>query len=127
VHTTRSQSPPFGRTIASDINQLSQLLALEPGDLLRRRPDIRAAEARLHAATARVGVAVAQLFPSVSFDLPFGTQAETFPKLADWASRFYSIGPSLTLPIFEAGSWARISNWPISGKRKPRSTMRELC
>ncbi|HTT82463.1 MAG TPA: efflux transporter outer membrane subunit [Rhizomicrobium sp.] len=128
VRTTRSQAPPFSRSIASDINQLSQLLALEPGaltaeletvkpvppvppqvpvglpgDLLRRRPDIRAAEAQLHAATAREGVAVAALFPSVSFDLPFGTQAETFPKLADWASRFYSIGPSLTVPIFEGG------------------------
>jgi multidrug efflux system outer membrane protein len=128
VRNTESQSPPFGRSIASDINQLSQLLAREPGaltaeletakpvppvqpqvpvglpgDLLRRRPDIRAAEARLHAATAREGVAVAALFPSVTFDLPFGTQAETFPKLADWASRFYSIGPSLTVPIFEGG------------------------
>jgi NodT family efflux transporter outer membrane factor (OMF) lipoprotein len=128
VRNTRSQSPPFSRAAASDINQLSQLLAREPGaltseletakpvppvpaqapvglpgDLLRRRPDIRAAEARLHAATARVGVAVSALFPSVSFDLPFGTQAETFPKLADWASRFYSIGPSLTVPIFEGG------------------------
>ena len=128
VRTTRSQAPPFGRSIASDINQLSQLLAREPGaltaeletakpvppappqvpvglpgDLLRRRPDIRAAEARLHAATARVGVAVSALFPSVTFDLPFGTQAETISKLADWASRFYSIGPNLTLPIFEGG------------------------
>jgi len=128
VRNTRSQSPPFSRSVASDVNQLSQLLAREPGalsaeletakpvppvppevpvglpgDLLRRRPDIRAAEARLHAATARVGVAVAQLFPSITFDVPFGTQAETFPKLADWASRFYSIGPGLTLPIFEGG------------------------
>jgi NodT family efflux transporter outer membrane factor (OMF) lipoprotein len=128
VRSTRSQSPPFSRSVASDINQLSELLAREPGaltaeletakpvppvpaqvpvglpgDLLRRRPDIRAAEARLHAATARVGVAVAQLFPSVTFDVPFGTQAETFPSLADWASRFYSIGPALTLPIFEGG------------------------
>ncbi|HEX4157793.1 MAG TPA: efflux transporter outer membrane subunit [Rhizomicrobium sp.] len=128
VRNTRSQSPPFSRTVVSDINQLSQLLAREPGaltaeletakpvppvpsqvpvglpgDLLRRRPDIRAAEARLHAATAREGVAVAALFPSVTFDFPFGTQAETFPKLANWASRFYSIGPSLTVPIFEGG------------------------
>ncbi len=128
VRNTESQSPPYGRAVASDINQLSQLLAREPGaltaeletarpvppvprevpvglpgDLLRRRPDIRAAEARLHAATARVGVGVAALFPSVTFDMPFGTQAETIPKLADWASRFYSIGPGLTVPIFEGG------------------------
>ncbi|HEX4079530.1 MAG TPA: efflux transporter outer membrane subunit [Rhizomicrobium sp.] len=128
VHTTRSQAPPFGRSIASDINQLSQLLAREPGalaneldtarpvppvppevpvglpgDLLRRRPDIRAAEARLHAATARVGVAVAELYPSITFDASFGSQSETFPNLAEWASRFYSIGPSLQVPIFEGG------------------------
>jgi NodT family efflux transporter outer membrane factor (OMF) lipoprotein len=128
VRNTESQSPPFNRTVASDINQLSQLLAREPGaltneletakpvppvpaevpiglpgDLIRRRPDIRAAEARLHAATAREGVAVAALFPSVTFDMPFGAQSETLPHLAEWASRFYSIGPSLNLPIFEGG------------------------
>jgi NodT family efflux transporter outer membrane factor (OMF) lipoprotein len=128
VRQTESLLPPLEQTVSSDINQLSQLLAREPGalqdelrtakpvppipaevriglpgDLVRRRPDIRAAEARLHAATARVGVAVAALFPNVTFNANFGTQAERFPDLVQWASRFYSIGPSLEVPIFEGG------------------------
>jgi multidrug efflux system outer membrane protein len=128
VRTTEAQSPPLNRTIVSDINQLSRLLGREPGalanelntaepvppipaevriglpgELIRRRPDIRAAEARLHATTARVGVAVAELFPSVTFNASFGTQSGTFPNLAGWASRFYSIGPTLQVPIFEGG------------------------
>jgi NodT family efflux transporter outer membrane factor (OMF) lipoprotein len=128
VTTTEAQLPLLEREITVDINQLGQLLAREPGalrgeleaaepvppvpqaiavglpgDLLRRRPDIRAAEARLHAATARVGVATAALFPRLTFDASFGTQAERFPDLADWASRFFNVGPSLDIPIFEGG------------------------
>jgi NodT family efflux transporter outer membrane factor (OMF) lipoprotein len=128
VTNTQSQIPALDRTIALDINQLSQLLALEPGaletelkgerpvpsiahditiglpgDLLRRRPDIREAEERLHAATARVGVATADLFPKLTFDASFGTQSATPLGLASWASRFFSIGPSLDIPIFEGG------------------------
>ena len=130
--TTKAQLPLFKRQIDTDINQLSELLAREPGalqaelqtetavppvppdvpiglpaDLIRRRPDIRAAEARLRAATARVGVAVADLFPRLTLDASFGTQAERFPDLAAWASRFINIGPSLQIPIFEGGKTPR--------------------
>jgi outer membrane protein, multidrug efflux system len=128
VASTQSQLPPLDSEIASDINQLSLLLAREPGalraelaikravpppppeipiglpgDLARRRPDIREAEANLHAAAARVGVAVAQLYPSVTFNASLGTQAEQFPQLASWASRFFQVGPSIDIPIFEGG------------------------
>jgi NodT family efflux transporter outer membrane factor (OMF) lipoprotein len=126
--TTQAQLPLFKRQIDTGINQLSELLAREPGalqtelqtatavppvppnvpiglpaELIRRRPDIRAAEVRLHAATARVGVAIADLFPRITLDASFGTQAERFPDLANWASRFINIGPSLQIPIFEGG------------------------
>jgi outer membrane protein TolC len=57
----------------------------------------------LHAATARVGVAVADLFPRVTLGASFGTQAERFPDLASWAGRFINVGPSLQIPIFEGG------------------------
>lgn len=128
VTATQSQLPLFKSEIENDVNQLSLLLAREPGaldaeldtaravpapppeiliglpsDLARRRPDIRAAEANLHAATARVGVAVAQLYPSVTFNASIGTQAERFPQLASWASRFFQVGPSINIPIFEGG------------------------
>ena len=128
VTATEAQLPLLQRQIDSDINQLSLLLALEPGalktelesaaaippvpphvpiglpgDLARRRPDIRAAEAELHAATAQVGVAVANLYPSVSFSAPFGLQAARPIDLASWAAAFYQIGPTITIPIFEGG------------------------
>ena len=74
-----------------------------PADLARRRPDIRAAEARLHAATARVGVAVADLFPRVTLAAQGGLQAQSLTTLTHWASRFVNAGPNLELPVFDAG------------------------
>ena len=65
-----------------------------PADLLRRRPDIRRAEAQLHAATADIGVAV---------------QGLQFANLADWGhAATYAVGPSISLPIFEGGRLKRV-------------------
>jgi multidrug efflux system outer membrane protein len=75
-----------------------------PAALARRRPDIRQAEANLHAATAQVGVAIAQLFPDLSLTGQFGFRATQASYLTRWASHFYSIGPQVTLPIFEGGA-----------------------
>ena len=75
-----------------------------PSTLARRRPDIRAAEANLHAATAQVGVSVAQLYPDVSLTGQFGTRATRASYLTEWASHFYSFGPSVSLPIFQGGA-----------------------
>jgi NodT family efflux transporter outer membrane factor (OMF) lipoprotein len=74
-----------------------------PSHLLRRRPDVRRAERQLAAATARVGVAVADLFPRFSLTGSLGLQSETFHDLGNFDSRFYSIGPSVSWPIFDAG------------------------
>lgn len=74
-----------------------------PSDLLRRRPDIRAAEAALHSATARIGIAVADLYPRFSLTGSFGTQGTTVSALGTIADRFWAIGPAVTLPIFNAG------------------------
>jgi len=75
-----------------------------PSTLARRRPDIRAAEAKLHAATAQIGVAVAQLYPDLSLTGQFGLRATQASYLTNWASHFYSFGPSVSLPIFEGGT-----------------------
>ncbi len=74
-----------------------------PSDLLRRRPDVRRAEAQLHSATARIGVATADLFPKFSLTGSSGLQNLTLGSLTNWSSRFWSIGPGLTLPLFDAG------------------------
>ena len=74
-----------------------------PSSLARRRPDVREAEANLHAATANVGVAVASFYPDVSLTGNFGLRALDASYLTNWASAFYSFGPSVSLPIFQGG------------------------
>lgn len=74
-----------------------------PGEVLRHRPDIQAAEARLQAATARIGVAVADLYPRVTLGLALGVESVDAGKFGDWGSRQWSLGPSLQLPIFDNG------------------------
>ena len=74
-----------------------------PSDLLRRRPDVRRAERDLAAATARIGAATADLFPRFSLTGSFGTQAGEAKGLFNYSNRFYSIGPSISWPVFDAG------------------------
>jgi outer membrane protein, multidrug efflux system len=75
-----------------------------PAALARRRPDVREAEAALHAATADVGVAVASLFPDVSLTGTYGLRNTSTQYLFNWASRFYTYGPTVSLPIFNGGA-----------------------
>ena len=74
-----------------------------PGDLVRRRPDVREAEARLHAATAETGVAVADFYPDVTLNGDAGYDSLHADNLFDASSRMYQIGPSVSLPIFQGG------------------------
>ncbi len=72
-----------------------------PSEIARRRPDIRRAEARLHVATADIGVAVADLYPRITLSGSFVQQALHPSDLTQWGSREWSIGPSISLPIFD--------------------------
>jgi NodT family efflux transporter outer membrane factor (OMF) lipoprotein len=82
--------------------QLPEHLSLElPSELLRRRPDIRAAEQRLAAATANIGVAEADLFPKFSLGALLGLQSTNLSSLLSSSSRYWSIGPSLSLALFD--------------------------
>ncbi len=74
-----------------------------PSELARRRPDIRQAEAQLHAATADIGVAVADFYPKVTLDGSLGLQALKAKDLGNWAARQYGLGPTISIPIFEGG------------------------
>ncbi|RDU95813.1 efflux transporter outer membrane subunit [Trinickia dinghuensis] len=74
-----------------------------PSDLVQRRPDIRRAEAQLHAATASIGMAKADFYPRISLNGSAGFQSLQLSSLASWASGQFVVGPSITLPIFEGG------------------------
>ena len=74
-----------------------------PSEVARRRPDIREAEARLHAATADIGVAVADLYPKITLMGGFGTQALDATDIGEWSAREWSVGPSLSVPLFDGG------------------------
>lgn len=74
-----------------------------PSDLLRRRPDIRMAEANLHAATARIGVATAELFPKFTLSGSLGYRTADLGTLFQGASQFWAFGPSAAWRLFESG------------------------
>lgn len=74
-----------------------------PSELARRRPDVRQAEAQLHAATANIGVAVANFYPSVKLSGSLGLQAIQPWKMFNIDARDYAAGPGITIPIFQGG------------------------
>jgi len=74
-----------------------------PSQLLERRPDIRRAEARLHAATARIGVAKADLFPKFFLSGSAGLRADDLDSWSASVTRLWSAGPSVSWNIFNGG------------------------
>jgi NodT family efflux transporter outer membrane factor (OMF) lipoprotein len=126
--TTEATVPQSQDQVASYINALSLLLgepprALQaeletaepvpptptvipiglPSELLRRRPDIVEAEANLHVATANIGVAVANFFPTIDLLGLFDIQSDQTADLFSLASRTYILGGTLSVPIFQGG------------------------
>lgn len=75
-----------------------------PSGLVRRRPDILAAEAQLHAASANVGVATAAQYPSFTLDASYGIAGSSLAGLFGAGGRFWSVGPSLAAPLFHGGA-----------------------
>ena len=74
-----------------------------PSQLLERRPDIAAAERTMASANAQIGVATAAFFPTLSLTAGGGLESASWSKLFTWPSRFWSVGPSLSETIFDAG------------------------
>jgi NodT family efflux transporter outer membrane factor (OMF) lipoprotein len=128
AQTTAAQIPTLESALTTTVYRLDVLLGAQPGllrnelaqpalipalppqaqvgmpiELLRRRPDIRHAERQLAVATAQVGAATADLYPKFSLTGTFGLQSIS---ASDWLvgrSRFWSIGPTITWPVFDAG------------------------
>ncbi len=74
-----------------------------PSTLLQSRPDIRAAEAELQAASAEIGVAEASFYPAFSLLGSAGLESVTAKDFLKWENRVLNIGPSVSLPIFQGG------------------------
>ena len=74
-----------------------------PSELLERRPDIAATERRMAAANADIGVAKAAFFPTVELNGLGGFESISAGTLFNWSSRYWAVGPTLTLPLFEGG------------------------
>jgi outer membrane protein, multidrug efflux system len=105
-------------TLSAGLSTLAPMPALPPLNaigspeaLLRRRPDVRVAERRLAAATARVGVAMGDLFPKVTLVGDIGYFAPTFGDFGQSEARSFSVGPSISWAAFDLGRVrARISS-----------------
>jgi NodT family efflux transporter outer membrane factor (OMF) lipoprotein len=129
VATTASEVPVLQTSVQQNIYALSVLLARPPGallddlsksapvpltppnipvglpsELLRRRPDVREAEAQFHAATAQIGVATADLFPQFSLTGSVNAQSDLLRTLFAGPNRIWAVGPSMTWPIFQGGA-----------------------
>ncbi|HEV2274324.1 MAG TPA: efflux transporter outer membrane subunit [Acidobacteriaceae bacterium] len=74
-----------------------------PSELLERRPDVAAAERLMAADNARLGIAYTAFYPTLTLSVAGGMQSSPFTRLLDWPSRFWSIGPSISQPLFQAG------------------------
>jgi NodT family efflux transporter outer membrane factor (OMF) lipoprotein len=74
-----------------------------PAELLEHRPDVAAAERRMAAANADVGVAKAAFFPAIKLNGVAGLQSVDASSWFDWPSRFWSVGPNVDLPLFTGG------------------------
>jgi multidrug efflux system outer membrane protein len=128
LESTRAAVPTLLSGVDVSIHRLSVLLGDEPGalrhelekvgpiptaepdvevglpsDLLKRRPDIRRAEAQLVAATARIGEARADLFPRFVLTGTAGRQATQLRDLTLGLGNFFSVGPGISLPLFNGG------------------------
>lgn len=125
LDTAEAGLPPFEEQLKQTIHGLAVLLGRPPEDidvgegyipkargiipnelpstLLCRRPDIRRADRELAAATSRIGVAIAELFPSFSLVGDFGFQSDMISKFLVWPSRFWTIGPSVVWNLFTGG------------------------
>lgn len=128
VATTRSQIPVLESSAQQTIYNIGVLLGQEPeslveeltpkaeipsaspsiptglpSELLRRRPDIRSAEAQIHAQTAQIGVATADLFPKFNLTGSIGFSGSGITSLR-WDNRSWSFGPSVSWNIFAGGA-----------------------
>ena len=82
-----------------------------PSLLLQRRPDVAAAERTMAAANAEIGVAYTAFYPTLTLSAAGGFESYLFRHIADWPSRFWSVGPSFSEPVFNAALSAALHQY----------------
>lgn len=102
VGRTPSEWSPPGVDL-SGLKLPSDLPVSLPSDMVRRRPDILAAEAELHRASANIGVATAALFPNFMLNGAYGFNSTSTRDLFDHANSFWNLGADLAAPVFRGG------------------------
>jgi len=75
-----------------------------PSAFVRQRPDIRAAEALLHSASAQIGVATANMFPQITLNALYGQQSQTLSRLFKASNNIWTLGAAAAQPIFSGGT-----------------------
>lgn len=93
----------FALAPTTDIPALPQIPLALPSQLLERRPDIASAERKVMSANASIGVARAAYFPDLSLSLSGGYSSSSFSNWISLPNRFWSVGPSLAMTLFDAG------------------------
>ena len=96
-------TPDFHIAPALTSSPLPEIPVGLPSSLLERRPDVSAAERKMAAANAKIGVAYAAFFPAISLTGQAGYSTLQASSLLNWESRLFSIGPEVALPIFNGG------------------------
>jgi NodT family efflux transporter outer membrane factor (OMF) lipoprotein len=106
IYTGRFPSEGVGGDLPAiqDVRLPGELPVTMPTDLVRARPDIRAAEAQLRAANAEVGEAVARMYPQFSLSADVGHESDTWGSLFSPANKIWDLAANLVVPIFEGGT-----------------------
>src|SRR5471032_2148263 len=94
----------FNLAVSKDIPALPQIPVSLPSQLLERRPDIASAERSVIAANADIGVAKAAYYPDFTLSLSGGYSSSTFENWISLPNRLWSVGPKVSLPIFDGGA-----------------------
>jgi len=124
------QGTPPSELTAVDLDfadiQLPMELPLSlPSTLARQRPDILAAEARLHAASANIGVTTAAMFPSFDIAATYGAAGSNVANWLDPIGRFWTIGPALAAPLLNGGALAHARQAAIDDYQAQQATYRQ--
>jgi NodT family efflux transporter outer membrane factor (OMF) lipoprotein len=109
-----------------DLRLPAQLPIRVPSELARHRPDIRAAEALLHEASARVGVATADLYPHITLSATGGSLSTVFSSLLGPGTWFTLLGGTLMQPIFRGGTLRAEKRAAVAGFEQAGAAYREV-